>query len=81
MDGDLVAQADSAPRNGKYPTRFWEPGESINDSYALSLEAVPKGNYELKIGFYSPNTGDRLFVLSKGEEISQEFVIKVNINK
>lgn len=48
----LVAQDDSPPRMGKYPTSWWVAGEVVSETVALSLEGVPSGAYRLATGFY-----------------------------
>ncbi len=48
-----LAQGDSQPRAGNYPTYWWEAGESFTDTYQFTLhEAVPAGNYPIRIGMY-----------------------------
>jgi hypothetical protein len=55
--GALVAQHDSMPRGGAYPTGQWAPGEVVADSVTIDLAAVPAGEYELVVGLYE-NLGD-----------------------
>lgn len=62
-NGQLVAQADSPPRQGDYPTRFWETDEWIEDEYELVVPAqTPAGNYSLWIGMYHSATLVRQFL-------------------
>ncbi len=57
---ELVAQADGPPFNGWYPTSWWPAGEVIVDKRIFALpEDVPAGSYNLVVGFYDINTGDR----------------------
>lgn len=56
-DGRLVAQADSQPLGGMYPTTAWTSGEAFVDRTRLPVPAdVPAGEYELKVGLYDPVT-------------------------
>jgi hypothetical protein len=60
-DNKLVAQSDSPPRNGDYPTNTWSAGEVVPDSYSLPLApTLPAGPYKLWIGMYDPKTLNRL---------------------
>lgn len=60
-DGKLVAQVDSPPLHGTYPTSVWGTGEVIPDYYTLPLTStLPSGIYHLKIGMYDARTHDRL---------------------
>ncbi len=60
-DGTLHGQVDHTPGDGQFPTTGWLPGEFIADSYAITLQPdAPSGNYQLAVGLYNPNTGERL---------------------
>ncbi len=58
--GNLVAQADSPPANGAYPTSLWDPGEIVVDAHILP--DLPPGRYTLQVGLYNPITAERLAV-------------------
>jgi hypothetical protein len=60
--GVIVAQTDTQPRGGAYPTRLWLPGEVVDDTIRLGLHDVPPGTYRLAVGLYNGVTGDRLLV-------------------
>jgi len=54
-------QADAQPLGGDYPTSFWGQGETIQDSYTLSLPPeAPSGDYLVELGMYLLATGERL---------------------
>lgn len=56
-----VAQGDSEPQDGLYPTSFWSVGEVIRDPRALTIDpTVPPGDYFLAVGMYDWTTGERL---------------------
>lgn len=59
--GDVVAQADGVPADGRYPTSAWEPGEQIVDSRLITLPAeLPGGELRVIVGLYNPVDGGRL---------------------
>jgi hypothetical protein len=59
--GQCVAQADSQPLNGRYPTTVWGAGEIIPDGHVLSLpDPLPDGPYLLLVGLYDLTSGERL---------------------
>ena len=61
--GNLIAQRDEQPLQGEYPTQFWQVGEKISDSHRLELpRTLPGGIYNLRVGLYDLETGDRLVV-------------------
>ncbi len=56
----IVAQVDTRPHNGTYPTWQWAPGEVVSDDIALALADVPPGRYRLALGWYDAATMARL---------------------
>lgn len=58
----IVAQRDSFPGKGNFPTGRWIPGEAIADTYRLSVPetAYAPGDCLLEVGLYLPETGRRL---------------------
>ena len=66
----LVAQYDSQPVHGTYPTSFWGLGELVHDEFALPVSRqVAPGEYRLVAGMYDLATGRRL-PTTKGDSIS-----------
>lgn len=60
-NGDRIAQGDSPPQNGTFPTTIWEAGEIIKDTHTISLpDSISAGTYTITIGFYDPTTGQRI---------------------
>jgi hypothetical protein len=60
-DGNTIAQADHRPLESLYPTTLWPTGETIRESSQLALPAaLPPGDYELWVGLYRLETGERL---------------------
>ena len=62
MAGDrLLAQSDTPPLEGRWPTSLWIPGAMVNDEHTVQLPPdLPPGTYDLLIGLYDPKTGVRL---------------------
>ncbi|MBV9120546.1 MAG: hypothetical protein JOZ39_07540, partial [Chloroflexi bacterium] len=48
--GKMIAQADAQPVDGTFPTRTWQPGDRVADSYQM---AVPAGTYQVQVGMYT----------------------------
>jgi hypothetical protein len=60
-NGRVVADADSAPFSGLFPTTRWQVGEVLRDRHALKIpNDLAPGDYALEIGMYLPATGARL---------------------
>lgn len=66
-DGKVVSQADSPPQAGWYPTNLWEGGDPIADTHVLSPPTP--GHYRLSIGWYCPDTGQRLPMTDGKDEL------------
>ena len=65
--GQIVAQADAVPANGAIPMPYWRAGEYVVDRVELPVGAQA-GVKTLCVGWYQPETGDRLLVrLPNGE--------------
>ena len=64
-DASLQGQHDAQPVNGQLPTSQWTVGEVVADlhSFTVAPEAPP-GSYELVVGMYRWDTGERLPILS-----------------
>ena len=61
--GNLVAQGDSPPTGGIYPTSAWPASQAVRDPHHFAVPAaVPPGQYRLVVGLYQPSTGARLSV-------------------
>ncbi len=55
-----LAQRDSPPANGRYPSSLWDAGEVIVDQITLPLAGLPPGEYALVVGLYDLASGQRL---------------------
>ncbi len=56
----IAAQDDAMPRAWQYPTTWWQAGEVVSETLTLPLAGVAAGNYRLGVGWYDPQTGERL---------------------
>jgi hypothetical protein len=62
-EGQLVAQRDGQPLDGFRPTSIWRRSQEITDRYGLLLpDTLPPGAYQLVVGMYDGETGQRLKV-------------------
>lgn len=62
-NGEIVAQADGQPENWTRPTTGWAPREYILDRHTIPMaEAQDLEGYDLYVGLYDPETGQRLAV-------------------
>jgi hypothetical protein len=77
--GKTVAQADSEPQVGAYPTSFWNPGEVISDEHVLAIPPdAAVGIHHLALGLYRLDNGELLPVLNEaGTEITLPVTIDV----
>jgi hypothetical protein len=68
--GQVRAQHDSPPLNGRYPTQNWLPHQIVEDKISLPLALdLPPGEYHIEVGMYELGSGQRLAVSSKGGEV------------
>lgn len=66
-DGRPLAQVDSQPLGGDYPTSYWDVGERLADPYRVSIPVdLPPGEYALLTGMYLLSTEERLPLLGEG---------------
>ena len=64
----LWSQADQEPQQGRAVTTQWEPGSLYRDVYILpGVASLPNGEYNLSLGLYDPQTGERLMTTT-GED-------------
>jgi len=74
--GTIVAQIDSQPLGGQYPTSIWTAGERIEDPQDLT---VKPGTYQVLVGLYLLDTGERLPVLMNGQPAPDNQVLLTQI--
>jgi 4-amino-4-deoxy-L-arabinose transferase-like glycosyltransferase len=75
-EGRIQGQWDSQPADGLYPTSRWQAGEIIRDRYDLMVAAdAPPGNYRIVAGMYLLQTGERLAVTLRGQQLGDHVVL------
>lgn len=55
-----IAQRDTHPFNGNYPTSWWQPGRPFVDTYRLTLPPETQGPFTITVGLYRFETQARL---------------------
>lgn len=58
--GEIIAQDDGAPVQGRYPTSRWRAGVTIADPHTIALPADLPAGYHLRLGLYRLPEGTRL---------------------
>ncbi len=82
--GHIYAQHDAEPQGGSRPTTSWSPGKVVTDGHGLTLAwGTPPGIYDVVIGLYDPQTGQRLEVMSPrpGDEATAVRLAQVEVWK
>ena len=75
-EGTLWGQKDNPPVDGFYPTKQWEAGEIVRDQYDIAIPPeAPPGEYQLKVGMYLAETGERLPVLGESVDQAQRAIL------
>ena len=65
-DGERIAQADSTPASGYYPTTAWHPGDVVNDDhYVDGIGAPLLGHDTLLFGLWQAESGAVLYRLDE----------------
>ena len=66
-EGDQIwARADRQPQEGAAPTSTWSTGQIVVDEYELVTPPdAPPDVYEIEVGLYLPETGNRLDILDQ----------------
>jgi hypothetical protein len=63
-----LAQGDSPPLKGDYPTGLWDAGEVIDDYYSVTIPAdLAAGRYPVYIGLYDSLSGIRRPLVVDGD--------------
>lgn len=56
----LWVQDDQFPQSGRLDSTTWQPEVVYRDVYYLPAEQLPAAEYQLLLGWYNPETGNRL---------------------
>jgi hypothetical protein len=73
-DGNLIAQQDTLPFEGQYPTWAWSVGQNVVTSHILDMSAEASGDYVLSVGMYRYPSLERLAVVQEGERVPDSVV-------
>jgi hypothetical protein len=75
-ESGLLAQVDTAPRDGLAPTTTWRSEQTLVDRYGILIpDGAPSGRYRLAVALYHPSTGQRLSVTVEGESTGDYFAL------
>lgn len=73
--GRLVSQRDTEPQDGFMPTHQWTRDETIVDKLAIPIPpGIAPGTYQVIVGLYRGDTGERLPVQSSVTGTKGDFV-------
>ncbi len=77
-DDAILAQDDSPPAGGYYPTSLWRVGDIVSDEHTLALpEPYDPGRHKLIVGFYQLETLHRLQVLDEaGKPVNDHVIVE-----
>ena len=74
-DGELLAQVDRQPLDGRFPTSYWLPGQVVTDTIRLSLTRLYDGPLTLNIGMYTWPSLERLPVVDTTGALQRDNVM------
>ncbi|MCY3832169.1 MAG: glycosyltransferase family 39 protein [Chloroflexi bacterium] len=57
---NLWTQDDQFPQRGRLNSTTWDAGQVFRDVYYLPTESMTPGEYQLRVGWYYPDRGQRL---------------------
>lgn len=87
-DGNLLAQADRQPLDGRFPTSYWLPGQVVTDVISLSpvhdaddgpSTTLSAGPLVLNIGMYTWPSLERLPVVDASGTPQRDKLIAINV--
>jgi len=79
-DLQLYGQMDHRPIDNLWPTTRWQPGDRLADRYDLPVDpAAPPGQYQLLVGMYDPQTGQRLAITLDGESVPDNAIFLATV--
>jgi hypothetical protein len=80
LEGQLWGQKDNPPVDGFYPTTTWEAGEIVRDQYDLGIAPdAPPGPYQIEVGIYLAETGERLPVLAEDGSVRGDKILLTRV--
>ncbi len=81
-DGNILAQVDRQTLEGRYPTSYWLPGQTITDVVNLLLPpGAPQGPLVLNVGMYTWPSLQRLPIVDTSGVPQRDNVIIIDVPK
>jgi len=75
-DDTILAQDDSFPAGGYYPTSLWRVGDIVDDEHTLVLpEPYDAVKHQLIVGLYQLQTSHRLQVLDEADKPASDHLV------
>jgi hypothetical protein len=79
-NGNIVAQTDRQPLNGRFPTSCWIPGQMITDSISLSRPPEAQNKpLALRLGMYTWPSLRRLPVVNVSRSAQRDDMIVIDV--
>jgi hypothetical protein len=78
--GNVIAQKDQPLLGGAYPTSLWDAGEIIKDEISLPLDGVAPGRYQIVVGLYDLDTGERLRLSGRPDDFVELIDVRLGQN-
>jgi hypothetical protein len=74
----IVAQSDTVPVQGTWPTESWQSGLILTDQHTIDLAgALDSGQYQIIVGFYHADTKERLAVYTaEGTPVGDTWLLR-----
>jgi hypothetical protein len=80
--GNRVAQRDTPPWQGRFPTSSWRAGTLVVDVHDLALPAgLPPGEYTLAVGMFDPASGAHPPMSLDGRVLDQVPIARIRVVK
>ncbi len=78
--GRVVADADSPPWRGAFPTERWSVGEALRDRHTFQVPVdLAPGDYAIEIGMYLPATNTRLPIETPSGRADKIVLMQVSV--
>jgi 4-amino-4-deoxy-L-arabinose transferase-like glycosyltransferase len=75
-EGRIWGQKDNPPVDGFYLTTGWEAGEIARDQYDILISPdAPPGEYQIEVGMYLAETGERLAIKDETGQVQDNRVV------
>ncbi|MBI4213311.1 MAG: glycosyltransferase family 39 protein [Chloroflexi bacterium] len=75
-DGRIIAQHDSLPAGGSYPTLLWRPGDVVQDHHVLA--GMTDDAIRLAVGLYSTASLERLAAAVRGGPAADHVLVPLS---